>query len=91
MPLDLCKHCGGNISIRNPSGYCDHLYHPDACTICKRILLREARIEYVKLLVENWLLQLELMKLKIECLILKAHNEWLRFIVWCLGGDPNAN
>lgn len=29
-----CPHCGGDIAVRNPSGYCDHLYYPDNCKIC---------------------------------------------------------
>jgi len=32
----LCKHCGGDLSIRNPKGYCDHLYYPENCEICKK-------------------------------------------------------
>lgn len=24
-----------DILIRNPSGFCDHLYYPDNCKICK--------------------------------------------------------
>lgn len=28
----LCKHCGGEIAIRNPTGKCDHLYWPDMLT-----------------------------------------------------------
>jgi hypothetical protein len=28
----LCKHCGGAIAIRNPTGNCDHLCWPDALT-----------------------------------------------------------
>lgn len=31
----ICKHCKMPIAIRNPSGYCDHLYYPDNCPICK--------------------------------------------------------
>ena len=31
----ICEHCGGDIEIRNPSGYCDHLYYPENCKICK--------------------------------------------------------
>jgi Lar family restriction alleviation protein len=27
--LKLCKYCGGDIAIRNPTGKCDHLYYPD--------------------------------------------------------------
>lgn len=30
-----CKHCKGFISIRNPKGYCDHLYYPENCEHCK--------------------------------------------------------
>lgn len=30
----LCQHCSRDISIRNPSGYCDHLYYPEGCNIC---------------------------------------------------------
>lgn len=29
---DLCKHCGGAKSARNPTGNCDHLYWPDYLT-----------------------------------------------------------
>ena len=25
----ICKYCGGNIDIRNPTGKCDHLYYPE--------------------------------------------------------------
>src|SRR3990167_4958229 len=32
---EVCPHCGELKSIRNPSGYCDHLYYPDNCEICK--------------------------------------------------------
>jgi hypothetical protein len=38
MPKDIpdrepiCQHCGGPIEIRNPSGFCDHLYWPDMLT-----------------------------------------------------------
>lgn len=35
--LKACFHCGGNIEIRNPKRYCDHLYYPDSCKICKEI------------------------------------------------------
>ena len=27
-----CKHCGGEIQARNPTGQCDHLYWPDMLT-----------------------------------------------------------
>jgi len=30
----LCKHCKRDVSMRNPSGFCDHLYYPNYCDIC---------------------------------------------------------
>lgn len=33
----VCLHCNMDIRIRNPSGYCDHLYYPEYCDICKVI------------------------------------------------------
>jgi hypothetical protein len=30
----MCSHCGMAVAIRNPSGYCDHLYYPDNCPTC---------------------------------------------------------
>jgi len=33
----VCKHCGGDIRIRNPKGFCDHLYYPDYCEVCTKI------------------------------------------------------
>ncbi len=35
QPNKICKHCQEPIALRNPSGYCDHLYYPDNCNICK--------------------------------------------------------
>ena len=35
---NLCLHCKEDIVIRNPSGFCDHLYYPDNCWICQKIL-----------------------------------------------------
>jgi len=34
--VQICEHCGMDIAIRNPSGYCDHLYYPDNCVVCKK-------------------------------------------------------
>ena len=31
-----CKHCEMDIAIRNPSGFCDHLYYPENCYVCFR-------------------------------------------------------
>jgi hypothetical protein len=33
---ELCNHCGESLDIRNPSGYCDHLYFPHNCAICMK-------------------------------------------------------
>lgn len=30
----ICKNCKEPIAIRNPSGYCDHLYYPENCEVC---------------------------------------------------------
>jgi hypothetical protein len=35
--MKKCKHCHCDLQIRNPSGYCDHLYYPDYCEICKEM------------------------------------------------------
>ena len=32
----VCPHCNMDINIRNPSGYCDHLYYPDYCDVCTK-------------------------------------------------------
>jgi hypothetical protein len=34
---EKCKHCNMNIAIRNPSGFCDHLHHPEYCDMCKKL------------------------------------------------------
>jgi len=31
---DVCSHCKMSKRLRNPSGYCDHLYFPENCEIC---------------------------------------------------------
>ena len=33
-PIVLCKHCKMDSSIRNPSGFCDHLHYPKYCKVC---------------------------------------------------------
>lgn len=30
----ICEHCLMPVEIRNPSGFCDHLYYPDQCVVC---------------------------------------------------------
>lgn len=42
---ELCKHCNMPVEIRNPSGYCDHLYYPDYCKICQKIQSNEKVIK----------------------------------------------
>jgi len=32
---EICPHCKMDLKIRNPSGFCDHLYYPDNCVVCK--------------------------------------------------------
>lgn len=32
---NICPHCNMDKRIRNPSGYCDHLYYPESCEACK--------------------------------------------------------
>lgn len=34
-PTNECPHCKGDIAIRNPMGFCDHLYYPTNCEVCK--------------------------------------------------------
>lgn len=29
---ECCKHCGGKVDVRNPTGTCDHLCWPDNLT-----------------------------------------------------------
>jgi hypothetical protein len=38
-----CFHCLGKLAIRNPTGYCDHLYYPENCSTCKQ---RDTSISY---------------------------------------------
>lgn len=33
--MKICPHCFEDTAIRNPSGFCDHLYYPDCCDVCK--------------------------------------------------------
>ena len=39
--IKLCPHCKMDLSIRNPSGFCDHLYYPDYCKVCQAIVEAE--------------------------------------------------
>jgi hypothetical protein len=51
--IELCKHCGMDLSIRNPSGYCDHLFYPDYCEICERNIKGMDQLEAIKYLIEH--------------------------------------
>ena len=55
----ICPHCNQPINIRNSSGYCDHLYYPEACDICrlsfmdwkdhlKIMVLEKEPLQYIK-------------------------------------------
>lgn len=33
----ICPHCKMDLRLRNPSGYCDHLFYPDCCEVCTKI------------------------------------------------------
>ena len=46
MADKICKHCGGDIGIRNPKGYCDHLYYPENCKVCQGIVKNKKQIVY---------------------------------------------
>lgn len=30
----ICEHCKWDIALRNPSGFCDHLFYPENCKVC---------------------------------------------------------
>lgn len=42
--IDVCAHCGGDTKIRNPKGFCDHLYYPDYCGVCKSKISARAQV-----------------------------------------------
>lgn len=51
-PSRTCTHCHCNKDIRNPSGYCDHLYYPESCEVCSGKMKKT-----IKVLIEiptNW-------------------------------------
>jgi hypothetical protein len=39
-----CPHCGGDLSIRNPTGKCDHLYYPELCPECSALKRAKERL-----------------------------------------------
>ncbi len=40
--MTQCVHCNGDIEIRNPTGYCDHLKYPEYCETCAQRRIQEA-------------------------------------------------
>jgi len=62
---ERCTHCGELVCLRNPSGYCDHLYYPENCELCKStpeielptIAQLEADDETFKVNLVNWMRQ----------------------------------
>ena len=42
---ETCPHCDQSIMIRNPTGYCNHLFYPDECKVCKEELWNGSRKE----------------------------------------------
>lgn len=42
----LCKHCNMDVDVRNPSGYCDHLYYPENCKVCKPVPQRKTTVVF---------------------------------------------
>lgn len=48
----ICPHCEGNVETRNPNGFCDHLYYPDYCKICKKIWAKKGLIR-TEIIAEN--------------------------------------
>lgn len=43
--MNICLHCNQSKDIRNPSGFCDHLYYPESCPTCS---LSKAEIQKSK-------------------------------------------
>ena len=48
LPEHKCPHCEMDKRIRNPSGYCDHLYYPEHCDICKQTFSAPRLVELDK-------------------------------------------
>ena len=44
-----CPHCHMSKSIRNPSGYCDHLHYPENCEVCKKAPESEGNLDTIAL------------------------------------------
>lgn len=30
----ICQHCGGQMAIANPTGFCSHIHYPEGCAEC---------------------------------------------------------
>lgn len=55
----ICLHCGNDIGISNPSGYCNHIHYPESCEIClnkskdwqyhlQQLILEEEPLKYLE-------------------------------------------
>ena len=44
---NICPHCKGDLRVRNPKGFCDHLKYPEYCDTCK--LIREFQKDFPEL------------------------------------------
>ena len=68
----ICQHCKMEIEIRNPSGFCDHLYYPDMCEVCKKA--NPTELESLRLQVKELEEAIKLLTEEIE-LVKKAFRE----------------
>lgn len=67
--MDICPHCKMNIRIRNPSGFCDHLYYPYYCQFCTEAIKMSLRQELDK---SDKDIKLRQLKKRVEVLIHKV-------------------
>lgn len=41
-----CPHCHMSLEIRNPSGFCDHLYYPEYCKTCSKSAKKKRKLAH---------------------------------------------
>lgn len=52
--MKKCNHCKGDIKIRNPKGFCDHLYYPENCDVCNKTVNMKTKLrEQIKEIITN--------------------------------------
>jgi hypothetical protein len=61
-----CPHCGMKLNLRNPSGFCDHLYYPENCEVCKQNKFSDPRKPAVKKIEEKEIIVTFVMKANVE-------------------------